>query len=252
MNFRGKKIFIAGASSGIGQATAIMISQLGGRVVLCGRSKEKLDLTQSMMEGDGHLSAPYDLTQCDGIKQYIKNCVDADGIPFNGFVFTAGVSWGTVIRAQKLESYRDMMESNYFSYVALLKEFCSRKVLDDGGSIVALSSSITFHWDKSTSAYACSKSALEAISNVASHELVGRKIRVNTVCPEMVNTPMSKTFFQQLSEDDRNVFYPLGSLEPMDVANTIVFLLSDMSSKITGQKIYISAGNDGRPIEYIF
>ena len=251
MELNGKKIFVAGASSGIGQATAIMISKLGGKVVLNGRNEERLNETRSMMEGDGHLVMPYDLLQFEGVNRYIRKCVEIDGISFDGLVFSAGVSLGSVIRMTKLDSFRNIMEQNFLPYAALLKEFSSKKVLKNGGSIVALSSSATVHFDKAHSAYACSKNAIEAISNVASHELVRRKIRVNSVCPEMTRTPMTQDYFGTVSQEKRDAHYPLGALEPEDVANTIVFLLSNMSSKITGQKIYLSAGNDGGPINYI-
>lgn len=252
MDLNGKKIFVAGASSGIGQATAIMISKLGGKVVLNGRSEEKLNATRSMMAGDGHLVMPYDLTRFDGVKQYIKSCTEIDGILFDGLVFSAGATKGSAIRVEKLESFKNMMEANFLSYAALLKEFSSKRILKNGGSIVAISSSITVHYDKACSAYACSKSAVEAISNVASQELVSRKIRVNSVCPEITRTPMTRYYFENVSQERSDAYYPLGVLAPEDVANTIVFLLSDMSSKITGQKIYLSAGNDGRPIDYTF
>lgn len=252
MDLNGKKIFVAGASSGIGQATAIMISKLGGKVVLNGRSEEKLNATRSMMAGDGHFVMPYDLLQFDGMKQYIKNCVETDGVLFDGLVFSAGASTGSAIRVEKLESFKYMMELNFLSYAALLKEFSSKRVLNNGGSIVAISSSITVHYDKTCGAYACSKSAVEAISNVASQEFVRRKVRVNSVCPEITRTPMTRYYFENVSQERSNAYYPLGVLAPEDVANTIVFLLSDMSSKITGQKIYLSAGNDGRPIDYKF
>lgn len=252
MNLCHKKILVAGASSGIGRAAAVMISKLGGKVVLNGRSQERLDETRSMMEGEGHFVMPYDLLQGDGIKQYIKSCVEIDGTPFDGLVFSAGTAGrAATIHIERMEEIKRVMEMNFFTYAALLKEFSSKRVLRNGGAIVALSSCITTHWDKSTFAYACSKSALEAASSIASREFAARNIRVNSVCPEMTNTPMVKSFFQNVPLEQRNIFYPLGALTPEDVANTIVFLLSDRSSKITGQKFYLSAGNDGRPIEYI-
>ncbi len=253
MDLNGKKFFVAGASSGIGRATAIMIGKLGGKVVLNGRSVEKLNATRSMMAGDGHFVMPYDLLQFDGMKQYVRNCVEMIGDKFDGLVFSAGIAGSSyAIRMGNIEALKRVLEVNFYTYAALMKEFSSKQVLKNGGAVVAVSSSVTTHWDKSMFMYASSKSGVEAISCVAAREFVSRKIRVNTVCPEMTNTPMTKNFFENMSEEQRTAYYPLGALNPEDVANTIVFLLSDMSSKITGQKIYLSAGNDGRPIDYIF
>lgn len=247
----GKKYLVTGASSGIGQAAAILISKCGGRVVLNGRSEERLERTHSQMDGEGHYIMPYDLTDLAGIKQYVKDCVDIDGRQFDGLVFAAGMGAGSVIRTESLENLQRVMKVNFLPYFALLKACSSKRVLNDGGSIVAVSSRAAGNPDKSQASYAGSKAALDAASEVAALEFVKRKVRVNTVRPEIVDTPMSAAFFESVSPEQQEEFYRLGPLTAEDVAQTIVFLLSDMSSKITGQHIYISGGNDGRPIDYI-
>ncbi len=252
LTLQDKKIMVAGASSGIGQAAAVLISRLGGSVVLNGRDVGRLDATLSMLEGDGHHVMPFDLVEFSGIKQYVKDCVKIDGRRFDGLVFCAGKTNGAPIRSENTDQIADVMKANFLTYAALLTEFVSRKVLNDGGSIVALSSSATKHCDKSLFRYASSKAAVETASTVAANELSRRKIRVNVVLPEMTDTPLTHDhFFAAVPPEEIDRFYPLGGLTAMDVANTIIFLLSDMSAKITGQKFYLSAGNDGRPIDYI-
>ncbi len=251
MDMHGKKIFVAGASSGIGRATAIMIGNQGGKVILNGRSRERLDETRSMMAGEGHFVMPYDLLQFDGIKQYIRSCIEVDGLKFDGLVFCAGMTRGCSVRMTNMDLLKQIMIENVSTYAALLKVFSSKQVLNNGGAIVALSSAATIHCDKSLAMYASSKAGVEAFSRVASKEFVSRKIRVNTVCPEMTDTPLTRGFFGSVSQENMEMFYPLGPLAPDDVANIIVFLLSDLSSKITGQTIHLSAGNDGRPIDWV-
>ena len=131
----------------------------------------------------------------------------------------------------------------------LLKEFSSRKVLNDAGSIVALSSRAALFPEKFLSRYATTKAAINITSNIAAQEFAKRKIRVNTICPEMVKTPMTEYFFSSVSQEQLNKFYPLGHLETSDVSDMIIFLLSDMSKKITGQNFYLSAGNAGTAID---
>lgn len=251
MDMHGKKILVVGASSGIGRATAIMISKLGGKVVLNGRNRERLDETRSKMVGDGHFVMPYDLLQLDGIKQYIRSCIEVDGVKFDGLVFCAGIARECSVRITNMDMLKHMMEENICTYAALLKEFSSKRVLNSGGAIVALSSAATIHCDKALAMYASSKAGVEAFSCVAAKEFVSRKIRVNSVCPEMTDTPLTSAFFGSVSQEQMNMFYPLGPLFPEDVANVVVFLLSDLSSKVTGQRIYLSAGNDGRPIDWV-
>ena len=94
------------------------------------------------------------------------------------------------------------------------------------------------------------KAAIDAATMVASLEFAVRKVRVNSVQPDMTSTPMTKSYFENLPEEQARAFYPLEVIQAEDIANTIIFLLSNMSSKITGQQMYISGGHDGRPIQY--
>lgn len=255
MNFdfgiAGKKYLVTGASSGIGQAAAILISKFGGTVILNGRNEERLNQTLSQMEGEGHHIMPFDLTSLDGIKQYVKECIDVDGQRFDGLVFSTGISTNKPIRAETIENLHKVMTVNFYSYFALIKEFNSRRVLNDGGSIVAVSSAAaTNSAEKSQLSYAGSKAALDIACLVASKELVQRKVRVNTVQPHITRTPMVADFLDIASQQELEALYPLGALEAMDVAGTILFLLSALSSKITGQSICLSAGNDGMQVNY--
>lgn len=255
MNFdfgiAGKKYLVTGASSGIGQAAAILISKFGGTVILNGRNEERLNQTLSQMEGEGHHIMPFDLTDLEGIKQYVKDCIEVDGRRFDGLVFAAGMGGGAPVRAETMLNVKGMMQVNFYSYFALIKEFNSRRVLNDSGSIVAISSRAAGNPDKSQLSYAGSKAALDTASDVAALEFAKRKVRVNTVRPEMVDTPMSAAFFDGVERERRMDFYPLGPLTPRDVAETVLFLLSNMSKKLTGQHLYLSAGNDGRPIDFL-
>lgn len=247
----GKKYLVTGASSGIGRSAAILISRCGGKVILNGRNKERLKQTLFKMDGEGHRILPFDLSNLDGIESYIDSSIKADGQRLDGAVFAAGIGAGSVIRSENLENLQCVMQVNFLSYFSVLKACSSRRILNDGGSIVAVSSRAARDPDKAQLSYASSKAAMDSASEVAALEFAKRKVRVNTVQPEMVDTPMSAAFFESVSPEQQEEFYPLGALTAEDVANMIVFLLSDMSSKLTGQHIYLSAGNDGRPIDFL-
>lgn len=244
-----KKYLIVGASSGIGRAVAIAISQYNGQVVLTGRNENNLLNTQKMMDGTNHVVMPYDIRNIDGMKGFVKQCMERIGGRFDGLVFTAGVGRLKPIRAENMDEIRKFYELSYLSYAALLKEFSSKRVLNDYGSIIAISSRAALFPEKGYLGYATAKAAINTASLVAAQELADRGVRVNTICPEMVKTPMTKLFFDNVSKEQLDRFYPLGYLEPEDVANTVVFFLSDMSKKITGQNFYLSAGNTGTGIE---
>ncbi len=247
----GKKYLVTGASSGIGQATAIAISKLGGRLVLSARNEERLNQTYLKLEGEGHFIVPHDLTELDGIKSFVRKCVAVDGQAFDGLVFSGGAGKLQPIRAITLSDILHVMHLNFCAYALMLKEFSSRRVLNNGGSIVALSSRAAAYPGKSNGAYAGSKSAMDAISEVAAQEFVSRQIRVNTIRPENTDTPLAARFFSTISPEAKKELYPLGALVTDDLCDLITFLLGDLSKKITGQHIYISAGNFGSSIDYL-
>ena len=239
----GKKYLITGASSGIGQATAILISKFGAKVVLNGRNEERLYETLSQMEGKGHHIMPFDLSKWDKIGKFVKDCLQTDEERFDGLVFASGMSVNRPIRAETLESVDEMLKVNYLSYFTLIKEFSSRKVLNDGGSIVAVSSQASIVPDKGQSSYGSSKAALETLSMVASREFEKRRIRVNLILPGATQTPASAAFFASNTEDKLKEMYPLGVVQSEDIANTALFFLSDMSNKITGQRLVVLGGH---------
>lgn len=249
LDFKNKKILVVGASSGIGRATAIAISQCNGQVVLTGRNRENLIKTAEMMSGDNHIIMPFDITNIPGIKDYIKSCRERIDGCFDGLVFTAGAGMLKPIRAVNMEEFRVFLENYYLSYVTLLKEFSSKRILNNSGSIVALSSRAALFPGKGDLCYSTVKSAINTASLVAAQEFAYRGVRVNTICPEMVKTPLVKVFFDNATQAQLNNLYPLGHLEAEDVADAVLFLLSDMSKKITGQNIYLSAGNTGSVVD---
>lgn len=241
MSLSGKKYLVTGASSGIGQATAIMISKLGGRVILNGRNEKRLKETVSQMEGEGHYVMPYDLSNPEGVKEYVRRCVAVDNTKLDGMVHSAGIGRDVPIRVEKREGIEQMMRIVYYSYVELLKEGTTKRAMNDGGSIVALSSSCVSKPVKSKACYSSAKAAVEMTSKVAALEMAPRKIRVNVVRPDLTLTAMTQEIFLRLKEDIPSRF-PLGYLTAEDIANTIVFLLSGVSSKITGQCVLLNAG----------
>ena len=244
-----KKYLVVGASSGLGRAIAISISKLNGKVILTSRNKEKLQETFSMMEGTGHIIKPFNMADILRIKDFVKECIQEINGKLDGLIFSAGLERCIPIRSEDIIKLKEFYDVSYISYLSLLKEFSSKRVLLDGGSIIAISSRAAIFPEKGYLGYGTAKAAINFTSSVAAQEFAKRKIRVNTICPEMVKTPMTEYFFHHVTQEQLNKFYPLGYLEAEDVANMVVFLLSDMSKKITGQNFYLSAGNVGTAID---
>ena len=153
------------------------------------------------MNGKGHIVMPFDLSNVSEIKEFIKKCVDKINEKFDGMVFSAGVGRCIPIRSENFDALRDFYNVSYMAYVALLKEFSSKRNMNDGSSIVAISSRAALFPEKGYLGYGSAKTAINFASEVAAQEFVKRKIRVNTICPEMVKTPMAECFFDAVDKE---------------------------------------------------
>ena len=245
MSLTGKHILVTGASSGLGRQTCVTLSQLGAKISLVARNEEKLNKTVSLMAGARHFVCPFDITQIDGLAGVIKMITSENG-KINGFVHAAGVGTSKPLSMTKYDFLQDMMALHVYSFVELVRLIAKKLTSDEGTSIVAVSSATTLSADKGKVAYVASKGALDRLVRALAIELgESRKFRVNTVNPGWIKTDMFYKFIEEQGQERMNeILKPcfLGVSEPVDVANTIAFLLSDASKMITGQNIVIDGG----------
>ena len=235
-----KTILITGASSGIGQEAAVSISKMGGSLVLTGRDKKRLAHTLSLLEGKGHQIIAADLLIETERKQLIDQLPNLDGI-----VHSAGIVTPFPIKFIDQEKINQTLNINYEIPVLLMAGIIRNKKINACGSVVFLSSISAQHPHLGGALYAGSKAALEAFSKVVALELFPQKIRSNCISPGMVKTPLYDNAEKEISKEsmDKHVsLYPLGIGQTKDIANTIIFLLSDASRWITGINIILDGG----------
>ncbi|WP_337365923.1 SDR family oxidoreductase [Phascolarctobacterium sp.] len=249
LNFNGKKYIVFGASSGIGKQVAFQLSQLGARLVLVGRNEQRLQTTKGMLAGEGHNILLCDVSDFSAAQSVVKTAVSIDGIKFDGCVFSAGIYSMVPVGMVTEENINKIFDTNILSFMAIAKTFSSKRVSNNGASFVSVSSRAANLPDKSQGVYGASKAAINSYTFAAAKEMSKRLIRFNAICPEAVDTEMGAGFKDNTTHETIKKIYPLGMLEAEDVANAIIFLLSDMSKKITGQSIWLSAGNDGGSID---
>lgn len=244
MGFSGRKILVTGASSGIGQATAILLSQLGAAVVLVARDMEKLSQTLNRMENPArHMAVAFDLNDFERYEEMFQKSVE-DGVKLTGLVHSAGIVKAIPLKVIKPENVKEIFDTNFFAFLYLTSKYAKKK-FSDGGSVVGVSAINAHHPDKCMSVYAASKSALEAAVRTLALELTGQGIRINSVIPGAVNTPMIKGIDEERVKAiaGRQL---LGMEEPQQIADVIAYLLSDRSSAITGRNVYADAGALGQ------
>lgn len=235
MNDR-KAVLITGASSGIGEAAAEYLDSMGYRVIIVARRLEKLQQLARKLSKDT-ICISYDLQNLTDIESVFLQVKEA-GAKLYGLVHCAGINRDQPVKTNVLEDMIQVMNLNLMSFIELSKYFCRKKYSEDGGAIVAMSSAAAFDCSKGMCTYAASKAGVDAAVKVMSKEFARRKIRVNSIQPSFVDTPMAR---------DTNDFeakfaaQPLGVIPPIDIAYLIEFLLSDKAKHISGSNIKISS-----------
>ncbi|MBQ9174354.1 MAG: SDR family oxidoreductase [Bacteroidales bacterium] len=234
-----KTILVTGASSGIGQATAIECSKIGARVVITGRNPERLQQTFSQLEGDGHIQIVADLTEDSDIERLAGDVPELDGLVNN-----AGIGHTSLVRFIKKEDIEKVFMTNEFAPMLLTKSLLKKKKITRGASLVFTASIAAFSNALGNSLYSASKAGICAFMRSCAKELADKKIRANAICPGMVETKLIRG--GALSEDDLSKDmekYPLKRYgRPEEIAFAAIYLLSDAASWITGTSLVIDGG----------
>ena len=240
LSLDGKTVLVTGASSGIGQASALLCSQLGAQVIVTGRNEDRLRQTFTSLYGNGHLIITADLSEESDI---VRLC---DSIPsLDGVIHCAGMGHRKPCKSIGAEDLETVMRVNFNSAVLLQTHLLTLKKINKSASIVFLSSRAADIPAIANSLYSASKGALKSYARCLALELAPRGIRVNCICPAVVWTPIilqdGVTEEVLLAEQTK---YPLKRYgKPEDIANLAVFLLSNASSWMTGSSIDITGGS---------
>ena len=239
-SLEGKTILVTGASSGIGKAAAIESSKMGAKVIVTARNEERLAQTLSELEGDGHQMKLCDLN--------IESAIDkmVDELPeIQGLINNAGYTKLLPVQFISSSDINSILQVNTVAPMILLQKLIKKKKLKKGSSVVFTSSMAGLGSSSvGNSMYTASKGAISAFIRCVALELAPKNIRVNAVCPAMVDTGIldaGTVSQEQLEKDIKN--YPLGRYgKPNDIAWAMIYLLSDASSWVTGDNLVIDGG----------
>lgn len=239
-SLEGKTVLVTGAASGIGRATAIQCSEMGAKVFLVDLNEQGLQETQKLIAREDTEYRALDLTDLEKLMQMVGSLPKLDGVASN-----AGIVMSLLAKFSEPKDMERIFKINTFSHINLIQQLISQKKLNKGASIVFTSSmSGVYCGLAGGSLYGATKSAILGYTKALAIELAPRRIRVNTIHPGMIETPLTNGTAlskELLEEDAKN--YPLGRYgKPEEIAYSIVYLLSDATVWMTGTQLLIDGG----------
>lgn len=240
----GLRILVTGASSGLGKATAIWLSEQGARIILVARNEERLRAVESQLTGDGHVIQAIDLTVTKDLSGWMRELAEQHG-RLSGLVHAAGIQSPMPLRVLSEEKWGEVMLLNTTSAFLLAKAFRQKSVVANPASIVFLSSVMSLAGQPALAAYSASKGAVNGMTRSLALELIAEGIRVNAVAPGAVNTEMTEKLAATVGEEKMRAIerlHPLGLGQPTDVAYAINYLLSPASRWVTGSVMVVDGG----------
>jgi NAD(P)-dependent dehydrogenase (short-subunit alcohol dehydrogenase family) len=233
---------VTGAGRGIGAAAATALAEAGAHVTLCARSTDEIArLAQSLRtEGYSAETLRLDVTDIDAVAASIGAVA-----PFDILVNNAGTNRPKPMVDVTAEDFDAIMDLNVRSAFFVVQSVAKRMIAAGrSGTIINMSSQMGHVGSAHRSVYCASKWALEGFTRATAIELAPHQIRINTLCPTFVETPMTKTFFDnaEFKADvlSRIKLGRLGKVE--DLMGAIVFLASDASALMTGSSIVVDGG----------
>lgn len=239
-----KHVFISGASSGIGRAAAVMMAACGARLSLGGRNEERLEETRSLLAGDGHRTICADFGQFDEAHDALV-AASKDDAPFHAVFHSAGIAALRIAKLYNQEHIDSVFAASVVGAMAVAKACAKRKVLEDGGSIIFMSSVAGIRGRAGMGGYSASKAAIGGLTRSLAAEFSARRVRVNEIVAGAVETPMHGGIVKNLDDAGEKAYadlHLLGFGRADDVAGVATFLASDAANWITGASIAVDGG----------
>jgi NAD(P)-dependent dehydrogenase (short-subunit alcohol dehydrogenase family) len=234
-----KNILVTGASSGIGRAIAVECAKMGATVFITARNIDRLEETLSMMESGDQNVIVADLTKESDRQKLMEELPRLDGIVHN-----AGVGSRVLCKSITENDLNNVFDTNFKAVVLLQSLLLQKKKINKGASIVFIASKAAEYPSFGNAVYSASKGAIISYSKCLGLELATQNIRVNCVCPAMVWTDLIiKEGITKEELEEAQSKYPLKRYgQPEDVANSVIYLLSDASSWVTGSCLDLTGG----------
>ncbi len=245
----GKVAIVTGAASGIGRASALAFAAAGAMVVAVDRDAAALGQTAEAIGAAGGtvLAHPADIAIEAEVRRYVELAQQTFG-RLDVVYANAGISGGvTPLLEQTPEQWMEVLRVNLIGPFLAIKHAAPVLAAHGGGSIVLTASVAGLRASAGGSAYAASKAGVISLAQTAAHALTGTGVRVNAICPGLIETGMTRPIFEQARA--RGTDGKIGQLNPLrragapeEIAAMALFLASNESSYVNGQAFPVDGG----------
>ncbi|WP_225839758.1 glucose 1-dehydrogenase [Streptomyces sp. NK08204] len=237
-DLQNKVVIVTGGSGGLGAATASCMARAGARVVLTGRDSEEGEKAAARTGG---VFLRHDVTSEDDWRAVVETTVDRYG-RVDGLVNNAGIDSWSLIENETLEQFERVLKVNLTGVFLGLRAVIAPMKVAGGGSIVNIGSATGMTGHPMTSGYGASKWGVRGLTKTAAVELGRYRIRVNSVHPGLVHTPMTEAHGVRPGEGNFPLA-PLGRVGvPDEIGEAVSFLISDAAAYMTGADIAVDGG----------
>jgi 3-oxoacyl-[acyl-carrier protein] reductase len=244
MRFTGRNVLITGASRGIGAAIAKVLANYGLKVWINYRNGiEQAENLKSQIESSGGVAAiiKFDATNEDDFVSAIKCIVEADG-SLDYLVNNAGITNDKISIKMKVDDFENVIKANLTSAFIGCREAFKVMSKSRFGSVVNISSIVGESGNAGQVNYSASKGGLNTLTKSFAIEGASRNIRFNSVAPGFINTDMTEKLKDEVKQAYIDKIPLKRFAEPIEVAQSVAFLLSDSSSYITGEVLRVNGG----------
>ena len=240
----GKNVIITGASRGIGKGIAEVFAKHGANIAFTYHSSdEKAKALEKELSVNGCKAKGYksDASDFEAAQQLVKDVMDDFG-SIDVLVNNAGITKDGLLMRMSEEDFDSVMNTNMKSVFNMTKAVATPMLKAKSGSIVNMSSVVGITGNAGQANYAASKAAINGFTKSIALELGSRNIRCNAIAPGFIETEMTEALAEETVKQWRAQIPLKRGGTPEDIANTTLFLASDLSSYITGQVIHVCGG----------
>ena len=239
-NLENKNIIVTGASGGIGNAIIKKLSDAGANILASGTKIEKLEELKKNFEGIKILQ--FDISQSDKIEEFIENATNELGGRLDVIVNNAGITQDNLAIRMSLDEWQKVININLTS-TFLMSKFAIKKMLKNKtGKIVNITSVVGHTGNLGQANYTASKAGIVAMSKSLAIEYAKKNININCISPGFIKTAMTDKIDDKFKEVIVSKIPSARLGEPHDIANAVLFLISDQSNYINGETLHVNGG----------